>query len=66
MLLYSYSDTETIKLLWQKCPRTWSSMINPQYQKTLREFQNIVKYHEESLKKLESPSPNPLWERFLI
>jgi hypothetical protein len=36
-------------------PRTWASIINPQYQITLREFQNTVKYHEESLEKLEEP-----------
>ena len=40
-------------------PGTWASIINPQYQKTLREFQNAIKYHEESLEKLEVPVLQP-------
>jgi hypothetical protein len=65
-LVYSYSDTETIQAIMSEIPGTWASIINPQYQKTLREFQNTVKYHEESLKKLEAPISQPLrlpnWE----
>src|SRR6202050_1884845 len=37
----------------EEVPSSWASIINPQYKKTLREFQNAVKYHEESLEKLE-------------
>ena len=40
-------------------PWNVASIINPQYQKTLREFQNAVKYHEESLEKLEAPVLQP-------
>ena len=47
-LVYSYTDTETIQAIMMEVPGTWASIINPQYQKTLREFQNAVEYHEES------------------
>ena len=59
MLVYCYTDTETIQAIMMKVPGTWASIINPQYQKTLREFQNVVKYHEESLEKLEVPVLQP-------
>ena len=49
MLVYSYTDTETIQAIMMEVPGTWASIINPQYQKMLREFQNAIKYHEESL-----------------
>ena len=55
MLVYSYTDTETIQAIMMEVSGTWASIINPQYQKMLREFQNVVKYHEESLEKLEAP-----------
>ena len=58
-LVYSYMDTETIQAIMMEVPRTWASIINPQYQKTLRKFQNAVKYHKESLKKLEAPILQP-------
>ena len=58
-LVYSYTDTETIKAIMIEVPGTWASIINPQYQKMLREFQNIIKYQEESLEKLEVPVLQP-------
>jgi len=58
-LVYSYSDTETIQAIMEEVPGSWASIINPQYQKTIREFQNAVKYHEESLEKLEPPVSQP-------
>ena len=58
-LVYSYMDTETIQAIMMEVPRTWASIINPQYQKMLREFQNAVKYHKESLEKLEAPVLQP-------
>ena len=51
-LVYSYTDTETIQAIMMEVPGTWASIINPQYQKTLREFQNTIKYHKEFFKKL--------------
>ena len=48
MLVYSYSDNEAIQAIMMEVPRMWASIINPQYQKTLRESQNTIKYHEES------------------
>src|ERR1700723_4634317 len=41
-----------------KVPDTWTSIINPQYTKTLLDFQNSVKYYEESLEKLGYPPRN--------
>jgi hypothetical protein len=58
-LVYSYTDTETIQAIMEEVLGTWASIINPQYQKTIREFQNAVKYHEESLEKLEPPVSQP-------
>ena len=58
-LVYSYTDTETIQAIMTEVSGMWASIINPQYQKTLREFQNTVKYHEESLEKLEAPVLQP-------
>ena len=58
-LVYSYMDTETIQAIMMEVPGTWASIINPQCQKTLREFQNAIKYHEESLEKLEAPVLQP-------
>ena len=40
-------------------PGTWAPIINPQYQKMFREFQNAVKYHEESIEKLKAPVFQP-------
>jgi hypothetical protein len=45
-------------------PRMWAFIINPQDQKMLRKFQNTIKYHEESLEKLEALFSNHL--AFLI
>ena len=59
MLVYSYMDTETIQAIMMEVPGTWASIINPQYQKLLKDFQNAIKYHEESLKKLEAPVLQP-------
>ena len=58
-LVYSYTDSETIQAIMQEVPDSWASVINPQYQKTIREFQNAVKYHEESLEKLEPAVSQP-------
>ena len=57
-LVYSYTETETIKAIMSEVPDTWTSIINPQYTKTLLDFQNSVKYHEESLEKLGYPPKN--------
>ena len=59
MLVYSYTDTEVTQAIMMEFPGMWASIINPQYQKTLREFQNTIKYHEESLEKLEAPILQP-------
>ena len=59
MLVYSYSDTETIQAIMMEVPGTWASIINLQYQKTLREFQNAVRYYKEFLEKLEAPVLQP-------
>ena len=58
-LVYSYNDTETIQSIMEEVPSSWASIIHLQYQKTLREFQNAIIYHEESLKKLEVPVSQP-------
>ena len=58
-LVYSCMDTEMIQAIMMEVPGTWASIINSQYQKMLRKFQNAVKYHEESLENLEAPVLQP-------
>jgi len=41
----------------EEVPNSWASILNPQYLKSIMEFQNAVEYHEEALAKLESPMP---------
>ena len=41
-LVYSYTDTEMIQAIMMEVPGTWASIINLQYQKMLREFQNAI------------------------
>jgi hypothetical protein len=41
----------------EEVPDSWASILNSQYLKSIMEFQNAVKYHEETLVKLESPTP---------
>ena len=52
-------DTETIHAITMEVPGMWAFIVNPQYQKVVREFQNAIKYHEESLEKLEVPVLQP-------
>jgi len=66
-LVYNYTDLETIQAIMEQVPDSWASILNPQYLKSIMEFQNTVKYHEETLAKLESPTPPqpqrlPNWE----
>src|ERR1700729_3055446 len=35
---------------------SWVSILNSQYHKTILEFQNVVKYHEETLAKIDRSS----------
>lgn len=51
-LVYSYNDQETIQVIMEEAPDTWATVLNAQSYKTIVEFQNAVKYHEESLSKL--------------
>ena len=41
----------------EEVPNSWASILNLQYLKSIMEFQNAVKYHEETLAKLETPMP---------
>ena len=59
-LICSYSNTETIQAIMAEVPKTWASIIDPQYQKTFKEFPNLIKYREEFLEKLEAPVSQPL------
>jgi hypothetical protein len=48
---------ETIQAIMEEVPDSWASILNPQYLKSIMEFQNVVKYHEKTLAKLETPMP---------
>ena len=48
-----------VQAIVMEVPGPWASIINPQYQKMLRDSQNAIKYHEESLEKLEAPILQP-------
>src|SRR5882762_350968 len=56
-MVYNYTNSETIQAIMEEVPNSWASILNPQYLKSIMEFQNTVKYHEETLAKLESPMP---------
>lgn len=49
------SDSGTIRAIMEESPDPWSSILQPQFQKTILEFQNSVKYHEESLIRAAAP-----------
>lgn len=51
-LVYSYNDQETIQVIMEEAPDTWATVLNAQGYRTIEEFQNAVKYHEDSLAKL--------------
>ena len=59
MLVWSYSDTETIQAIMAEVLKTRASIIDPQYQKAFRQFLNTVKYCEEFLERLEVPISEP-------
>lgn len=48
-LVYDYTDTETICLVMAEAPDVWQSILNVQFYTTITEFQNAVKFHEETL-----------------
>jgi len=56
-LVCNYTNSETIQAIMEEVPDLWASILNPQYLKSIMKFQNAVKYHEETLAKLESPMP---------
>jgi hypothetical protein len=56
-LVYNYTNSETIQAIMEEVPDSWASILNPQYLKSIIKFQNVVKYHEETLVKLETPTP---------
>jgi hypothetical protein len=54
-LVYNYTDLDTIQAIMEEVPNSWASILNPQCLKSIIEFKNVVKYHEKTLAKLESP-----------
>ena len=48
-MVYNYSETEMIRLIMRESPSSWTTIIQPQFLRTLSAFQNAVKYHEEQL-----------------
>jgi len=53
-LLFDYSDTELIQVIMESVPDTWHSILHTSFMKTFTEFQNSVKYHEDTLSKFSS------------
>lgn len=51
-LVYDYTDTKTICLVMAEAPDVWQSILNVQFYTTITEFQNAVKFHEETLTRL--------------
>ena len=51
-LLWDYSDTELIQLVMESVPSTWHSILHTGFMKTFTQFQNAVKYYEETLLKM--------------
>jgi hypothetical protein len=51
-LVYDYTDSETIRLVMAEAPDVWQSILNVQFYSTITEFQNAVKFHEDTLIRL--------------
>jgi hypothetical protein len=41
-LVYSYTNSENIQSIMEEVPDLWASILNPQYLKSIMEFQNVV------------------------
>jgi hypothetical protein len=57
-LVYDYTDSEIIRLIVKEAPDSWSSLLQPQFCKTVVQFQNAIKYHESTLLAMTPPSTN--------
>ena len=57
-LVYDYSDTELIKFITESVPGNWHAIVHTLSMKTFREFQNSVKYYEDTLARTSRPNSN--------
>ena len=57
-LVYDYMESEIIRLIVKEAPDSWSSLLQPEFCKTIVQFQNTIKYHESTLLAMIPPSTN--------
>jgi len=48
-LVFQLNDVELIMEVMSGAPAMWASVIHTQYHSSFAEFQNAVKYHEDTL-----------------
>ena len=58
-LVYNMTDSELIMEIMNGAPSSWVNILNPHFYNTLVEFQEAVKYHEESLMRMELDGEHP-------
>src|ERR1700683_3048513 len=57
-LVYDYTDSKIIWLIIKEAPYSWSSLLQPQFCKTVVQFQNTIKYHKSTLLTMMPPPTN--------
>jgi hypothetical protein len=57
-LVYDYSDTGLIKFIMESVPGNWHAIVHTLSMKTFREFQNSVKYYENTLARMSRLNSN--------
>lgn len=58
-LVYDYTDSELITEIMKGAPTSWVSIVTPHLFEDITEFQTVVRFHEETLMKIDTPRPNP-------
>ena len=57
-LVYNYTDSKIVWLIFKEAPDSWSSLLQLNLCKTLVQFQNTVKYHKSTLLAMSQPLTN--------
>ncbi|KAJ3751601.1 hypothetical protein EV360DRAFT_89572 [Lentinula raphanica] len=55
MRVYDYSDTQLIQEIMEGAPTSWINVVTPHLYTDVDEFQEVIKFHENSLMALSRP-----------
>lgn len=64
MRVYDYTDTQLIREIMDGTPISWINIVTPHLYADIDEFQEVVRYHENSLLQLSSTQPQPFQEYY--